>query len=111
MTKQPTKEDDFLLPETYKGLLKEIKDKVRSSQLKAAVAVNQEMLKLYWDIGSRLFEKQKSEGWGAKTTEKLAKDLKSSFPDMKGFSKTNLKSLSFFLFVIFKPPVLERDVL
>lgn len=91
MTKQPTKRDDPLLPETYKGLLKEIKDKVRSSQLKAAIAVNQEMIKLYWEIGSRLLEKQKNEGWGAKTIEKLAKDLKSSFPDIKGFSKTNLK--------------------
>jgi len=91
MTQQPVKRDETLLPETYKSLFKEIKEKVRTSQLKAAVAVNQEMIKLYWEIGNRVLEKQKNEGWGAKTIEKLAKDLKNSFPDMKGFSKTNLK--------------------
>ena len=91
MTQNPTKRGESLLPETYKGLLKEIKNRVRSSQLKAAVAVNREMINLYWEIGSRVFEKQKNEGWGAKTIEKLAKDLKSSFPDMKGFSLRNLQ--------------------
>lgn len=93
MTQNLTKNEEKLLPETYKELLKEIKDRVKSSQLKAAIAVNREMISLYWEIGSRVLEKQKKEGWGAKTIEKLAKDLKSSFPDMKGFSKTNLKNM------------------
>lgn len=49
------------------------------------------MIALYWEIGSAIYQKQKNEGWGAKTIEKLAGDLKSAFPGMKGFSRTNLK--------------------
>ena len=76
---------------SYQTFLKKIKEKVKTSQLKAAVAINQELIKLYWDIGNSVLERQKKEGWGAKTTEKLAKDLKSSFPDMKGFSLRNIQ--------------------
>lgn len=90
MTKQPAKTEPFLTKE-YKGLLKEIKEKVQSSQLKAAVAVNTELVKLYWEIGRSVHERQKSEGWGAKTLETLANDLKSAFPQMKGFSPRNLQ--------------------
>jgi predicted nuclease of restriction endonuclease-like (RecB) superfamily len=90
MTKQPTNTEPFLTRE-YKGLLKEIKEKVQSSQLKAAQAVNTELVKLYWEIGRSVHERQKSEGWGAKTLEKLANDLKSAFPQMKGFSPRNLQ--------------------
>ncbi|MCP5504214.1 MAG: DUF1016 domain-containing protein [Chlamydiales bacterium] len=75
----------------YKVFFKEIKDKILTSQVKAVLSVNQELIKLYWEIGSRIHLKQKEEGWGAKTIENLAKDLKSSFPDMKGFSLTNIK--------------------
>ncbi|MDX8430538.1 MAG: PDDEXK nuclease domain-containing protein [Candidatus Algichlamydia australiensis] len=80
----------------YKQLLQEIKQKVRSSQIKAALSVNRELIQLYWEIGSALSQKQKEEGWGAKALEKLSKDLKSAFPDMKGFSRTNLFRMSAF---------------
>lgn len=62
-----------------------------STQVKAALAANKELIQLYWEIGSKIHLKQKDEGWGAKTIENLAKDLKSSFPAMKGFSLTYLK--------------------
>lgn len=81
----------IIVPKEYKVFLKEIKSKILSSQVKAAIAVNCELITLYWEIGSKIFSKQKKEGWGAKTIENLAKDLKSSFPDMKGFSLTNIK--------------------
>ena len=81
---------ETLLTKSYQGLLKEIKEKVRASQIKAAVAVNQELIKLYWEIGNSVQKKQQEEGWGAKTIEKLAKDLKAAFPDMKGFSLRNI---------------------
>ena len=74
----------------YKQLLKEIKEKVKSSQLKAAVAVNKELIQLYWEIGTSLIHKQENEGWGSKTIEKLANDLRSEFPDIKGFSRRNV---------------------
>lgn len=75
----------------YKAFFKEIKEKILTSQVKAALAVNHELINLYWEIGSRIHLKQKDEGWGAKTVENLAKDLKSTFPEMKGFSLTNIK--------------------
>ena len=75
----------------YKIFLHELKQRIVSSQIKAAVAVNRELIALYWEIGSKVCLKQRSEGWGAKTIENLAKDLKFAFPDMKGFSLTNIK--------------------
>lgn len=75
----------------YKAFFKEIKEKILTSQVKAALAVNHELINLYSEIGSKIHLKQKDEGWGAKTIENLAKDLKSTFPEMKGFSLTNIK--------------------
>lgn len=80
----------------YPAFFKEIKEKILTSQVKATLAVNQELIKLYWDIGSKILLKQKDEGWGAKTIENLAKDLKSSFPEIKGFSPRNLKYMVHF---------------
>ena len=71
----------------YKTFFKEIKEKILTSQIKAALAVNHELINLYWEIGSKIHLKQKDKGWGSKTVENLAKDLKS----MKGFSLTNIK--------------------
>ncbi len=87
MNKKPVQKEKAILSNEYKVLLKSIKDKILSSQLKAAVSVNQELIKLYWDIGISIQKRQKEEGWGAKTIEKLAKDLKSTFPEMKGNGK------------------------
>ena len=80
-----------IISEDYFSTLKEIKEKVRISQIKAALAVNKELIALYWEIGRSIYRKQGEEGWGAKTIEKLAKDLRSAFPDMKGFSFRNVK--------------------
>jgi len=79
------------LSQAYLETLKEIKDKVRASQIKAAVKVNQELVQLYWEIGTSISQKQKEEGWGAKTIDRLGRDLRSAFPKMKGFSPRNLK--------------------
>lgn len=80
-----------VIAKEYSAFLTEIKERILSSQIKAALAVNRELLILYWEIGSKIFLKQKSDGWGAKTVENLAKDLKTAFPNMKGFSLTNIK--------------------
>lgn len=76
---------------SYKVLLDEIKEKVKTSQLKAALSINRELINLYWEIGRSIQIKQEEEGWGAQIITKLSKDLKSAFPDMKGFSSRNLK--------------------
>lgn len=59
---------------------------IRQAQVKAALAVNTELVLLYWQIGKDILERQEQEGWGAKVINSLAKDLKAEFPDMKGFS-------------------------
>jgi predicted nuclease of restriction endonuclease-like (RecB) superfamily len=80
-----------IIPESYGSFLKQIKERIASAQIKAALAVNRELVELYWQIGSSLLAKQEREGWGAKTIERLARDLKEAFPGTRGFSFRNLK--------------------
>lgn len=75
---------------SYGSFLEQLKTKVRSAQLKASLAVNSQLIKLYWDIGKSIVEKQEAEGWGAQVIEKLCKDLQNSFPGMQGFSRANI---------------------
>lgn len=96
MTQSSIVHSNQVIPKEYPLFLLEIKEKILSSQVKAALAVNRELINLYWEIGSRIHLKQKSEGWGAKTIENLSKDLKTSFPDMEGFSSRNLKYMVHF---------------
>lgn len=74
----------------YDEFLRDLKARIRTAQIKAALAVNHELVLLYWQIGRQILARQKSEGWGTKVVEQLAKDLKSEFPDMTGLSRTNL---------------------
>ena len=77
-------------PAEYGPFLEELKQRIRSAQMRAAVAVNSELVLLYWNIGRRILSAQRSEGWGTKVVERLSIDLRREFPDMKGFSRTNL---------------------
>ncbi len=79
------------IDENYKIWIREVKQKIRSAQLKAAVAVNRELILFYWDLGKMLSEKIKTSNWGDKVLENVSKDLKDEFPEMKGFSVSNLK--------------------
>jgi len=74
----------------YADFLDGLKQRIRTAQVKAALAVNRELVLLYWQIGREIVERQQVEGWGSKVIERLAKDLKREFPDMKGFSRSNL---------------------
>ncbi len=76
--------------EFYKQLFADVKQKIQHAQVKAVVAVNQELLLLYWEIGKLIVERQEKEGWGANVINQLSKDLKKTFPTMKGFSPRNL---------------------
>lgn len=75
----------------YAILFAEIKQQVKQSQLKAVISANSQMLYMYWYIGNNILQLQQEEGWGAKVIERLAKDLKTEFPQQKGFSVRNLK--------------------
>jgi predicted nuclease of restriction endonuclease-like (RecB) superfamily len=78
-----------LVDNEYKNWIKEIKAKIRTTQLKAAVAINSSLIEFYWDLGKMIAEKQTA--WGTQFLERLSKDLKEDFPDMEGFSVRNLK--------------------
>lgn len=85
-----------IVPADYDQLLRELKNRIRSSQIKAALAVNRELVLLYWQIGREILQRQGQEGWGTKVIDRLAKDLKQEFPEMKGFSSRNLKYMRAF---------------
>lgn len=85
-----------LLPEGYAEFLLDLKQRIKESQLKAAISANTELILLYWDIGKEILERQDKEGWGAKIIERLSTDLKEEFPAMKGFSPRNLKYMRAF---------------
>jgi predicted nuclease of restriction endonuclease-like (RecB) superfamily len=74
----------------YHDFVKEIKEKIYNSQIKAMQAVNRELLALYTEIGRSIVEKQEQLGWGKSIIENLAKDLQDEFPGMRGFSSRNL---------------------
>ncbi|PKL49638.1 MAG: DUF1016 domain-containing protein [Planctomycetes bacterium HGW-Planctomycetes-1] len=74
----------------YHSLLKNIKERIRSAQYEALKAVNKEMIRLYWDIGQMIVERQKGENWGKSVVEMLAKDLQNEFPGVAGYSSDNL---------------------
>ena len=74
----------------YKKWVVELKTRIQSAQVKAAIAVNRELLELYWELGREICEKQKVASWGDGLIVQLAKDLSAAFPGVKGFSKANL---------------------
>lgn len=78
------------LPIEYRIVLESIVDKIKAAQTRAMVAVNQELIQIYRDIGKTIYDQQEESKWGASIVEQLAKDLQTSFPGMKGFSSRNL---------------------
>ncbi len=85
-----TKAKTILPVQGYPAFLKQIKAKIRKAQIKAALAVNSELIQLYWDIGKDIVEKQEKEGWGSQIIEKLCKDIQKDFPGIEGFSRSNV---------------------
>lgn len=75
---------------TYSLWLADWKKRIQSAQIKAALSVNCEVLLLYWELGRDIFEKQQSAAWGDGLIPRFAKDLKAAFPNLSGFSRTNL---------------------
>jgi predicted nuclease of restriction endonuclease-like (RecB) superfamily len=76
--------------------LRDLKARIHRAQVKAALAVNRELVLLYWQMGREILTRQQYEGWGTKVVDRLAKDLKQAFPDMTGFSARNLKYMRTF---------------
>ena len=84
---------DVIKTNEYKDWLKKLKEKVRRTQIKAAVKINTALLEFYWELGADIVEKQKTTKWGSGFLQQLSKDLRAEFPNMKGFSFENLRQV------------------
>ena len=82
-----------IITSEYKNWIVDLKLRIRQSQIKAAVKVNSELLRLYWQMGSEIVEKQKNAHWGDGFLKQLSNDLMSDFPDIKGFEVRNLRRM------------------
>ncbi len=91
-----TKKVSLKLPVDYAEWLGNLKQRITSARQKAILSANQEQIQLYHDIGSKILERQKKHGWGAKVIDQISADLRAAFPDMKGFSSRNRKYMNFF---------------
>lgn len=83
-------------PKGYLAFLGDLKERIRTARVRAALSVNRELVLLYWDIGREILARQSAQGWGAKVIERLAADLREEFPDMRGLSPRNLKYMRAF---------------
>ena len=74
----------------YEDWIRSIKVRIQRARIKALMLANSEQTLLYWDIGHEILVKQEHEGWGTKVVARMSNDLRKSFPDMKGWSRSNL---------------------
>lgn len=81
------------VPADYPALLSDIKQRVRHAQVRAVLAANAELIRLYWDIGALIDTRQRHEGWGSAVIPRLAADLRNELPEEKGFSERNIKRM------------------
>src|SRR5262245_12169964 len=80
----------------YKNFVDEMKERLKAAQVRAALAVNKELIRFYWELGTELIHKQKTYKWGEQFLEQFSKDMRHLFPEMQGFSVTNLKRMRLF---------------
>lgn len=84
------------LPADYAAWISSLKQRIQGARQRALLAANHEQIRLYHEIGSEILRRQSEQKWGAKVIDRLAADLRAAFPDMRGFSASNLKYMRFF---------------
>lgn len=89
-------EELSLFAEGYDAFLRDLKERIRTAQVRAALAVNRELALLYWQIGRDILTRQQQQGWGVKVIDRLSADLRQEFPEMQGFSSRNLRYMRAF---------------
>lgn len=97
-------------PEGYADWLADLKARIHGARQRAALAVNRELVFLYWQIGRDILARQADQGWGAKVIERLSQDLRSAFPEMKGFSRANLMYMRSFAETWPDPAIVQQSV-
>ena len=85
------------IPGDFTVLLADVKERILAARTRAVLAVNAELVRLYWEVGRIIHERQKTEGWGAAVIPRLSSALKNELPEVKGFSERNIRQmLAFF---------------
>lgn len=92
----PVPDAAYKMPDWYGGMLEQIKECVSSGRTHVMWEVNAMMTMMYYHIGKSLLRQSQAEGWGARVIDRLSADLKTEFPEMKGFSPRNLKYMQRF---------------
>jgi hypothetical protein len=92
----PTGKSALTLPEGYADWLTQLKGQIVQARQRASLSVNAELVQLYGRVGRDILERQQTQDWGAKVIDRLARDLKDAFADMRGWSSRNLKYMRFF---------------
>lgn len=87
---------DAALSDGYGALLGDLRRRISEARIRSALSVNRELVILYWTIGRDILERQRQEGWGTKVIDRLAADLRQSFPEMTGISARNIKYMRAF---------------
>jgi hypothetical protein len=98
------------LPTAYPEFLQALKTRIRGAQIRAAFAVNRELILLYWSVGRDILVRQHAEGWGSKVIDRLAKDLQTEFPGVEGFSPRSLKYIRSFAEAWTEEPIVQQLV-
>ena len=94
----------------YIDWLMDLKKQIKISQVKTALSVNSQLIFLYWDLGRQIYEKQEQAKWGSSFINQLSKDLQKEFPEMTGFSPTNLHYIrKFYKFYSLESTKLESE--
>jgi len=101
---------ELALPKGYESFLKDLKQRIRTAQLRASLSVNRELVLLYWSIGKDILARQMEQRWGAKVIDRLAGDLRKAFPEMTGFSPRNLKYMRAFAEAWPEEPIVQATL-
>ena len=80
----------------YREWISEVSKRFHQSQIKAAVKVNEEMLRFYWQLGKELHDRKDRFSYGQSFYKTISRDLRRELPDVKSFSETNLKYMQYF---------------
>lgn len=94
----------------YHSLLLQLKLKIRRARTRAVLSAHRELILLYWKIGGVLLDREQEQGWGAKIIPKLAADLRSEFPDLRGLSARNLRYMRDLARAWPDPAIVQRAV-
>lgn len=94
--KKPVPIETSIQSAEYAEFLGQVKQRIRAAQIRAALAVNEELPALYWDIGREIVERQQRDGWGSSVIDRLAGDLQKAFHGIKGFSARNVSRMRAF---------------